>query len=239
MSNITIKQLFENRVHFGHSQRYSRPEMRNYVYTTRSRVQIIDLAKTKFMFDRALEVLERIAGRNGKILFVGTKFSARDIVREHALRAEMPFVSHRWLGGMLTNFKNTIKESVKRLKDLRAAELNGDFDKLTKREALMRKRELLKLDQRLGGIENMNSLPDALFVIDVGSENIAIKEANKLGIPVIAVVDTNCNPEGVDYIIPGNDDASKSIELFVSTAADRIIAARESTQAQAKASTEE
>lgn len=236
MSNISIRNLFEAGVHFGHHTRYWDPKMRQYIYGARNRVHIINLDKTLPLFKDALNFVSRVGARNGKVLFVGTKFQAGQVMKEHADRCGMPYVNFRWLGGMLTNYK-TVKQSIKRLRDLEAMRDDGTMNKLIKKEALMRTRELEKLDRSLGGIKDMNGLPDAIFVVDVGQEHIAIKEANKLGIPVIGVVDTNNSPDGVDYVIPGNDDALRAIELYASKIADTLIEAK--NQQRAMVSTEE
>src|SRR5512145_605225 len=193
-----MRQMLEAGVHFGHQTRYWNPKMAPYIFGHRNKIHIINLEKTLALYQEALKFARQLAANRGTILFVGTKRQARDIVREEAIRCQMPFVNHRWLGGMLTNFK-TVKQSIKRLKDLEAMTQDGTLDRLGKKEALMRRRELEKLQRSLNGIKEMNGLPDAMFVIDVGHEKNAIMEANKLGIPVIAVVDTNCNPAGVDY----------------------------------------
>ncbi|HET9843440.1 MAG TPA: 30S ribosomal protein S2 [Gammaproteobacteria bacterium] len=233
MANITMRALLEAGVHFGHHTRYWDPKMGPFIYGSRNRVHIINLDKTLPLFKQALNFVSRIAGRNGKILFVGTKFQAGKVIKEHAERCGMPFVNFRWLGGMITNFK-TVKQSIKRLKDLEAMRDDGTLSKLIKKEAMMRMREHEKLDRSLGGIKDMGGLPDALFVLDVGHEHIAIREANKLGIPVIGIVDTNNSPDGIDYVIPGNDDALRSIELYVSQIADTIIDARNAQQASVR-----
>ncbi len=225
MAGLDIRSLLEAGVHFGHHTRYWNPQMSKYIFGARNKVHIINLDKTLPLFKDALKSVSRVASRNGKVLFVGTKFQAGKIVKEHAERAGMPYVNFRWLGGMLTNYK-TVKESIKRLRELEQMRDNGSMDKLVKKEALMRSRELEKLERSLGGIKDMGSLPDAIFIVDVGHERIAIQEANKLGIPVFGVVDTNNSPAGVDYVIPGNDDALRSIDLYVSSFADAIIDAK-------------
>ncbi len=222
MVAITMRGMLEAGVHFGHQTRFWDPKMKPYIYGARNKIHIINLDKTLPLFNDALSFIRRVAARNGKILFVGTKTSANNIIKEQAERCGMPYVNYRWLGGMLTNFK-TVKQSIKRLHELEAMRDDGTFEKLVKKEALMREREMIKLERSLGGIKNMDSLPDALFVIDVGHEKIAIKEANNLRIPVAGVVDTNNNPAGIEYIIPGNDDALRSIELYVSSVADVIL----------------
>jgi small subunit ribosomal protein S2 len=218
---IRISKMLEAGVHFGHQGRYWNPKMNEFIYGTYDKIHIINLEKTAPMFRDALNYVSRVASRNGKILFVGTKRAASELVKQYAERCGMPYVDYRWLGGMLTNFK-TVKQSIKRLEELRAMKDDGTFDKLVKKEALTRTRELEKLERGLGGIKNMTTLPDALFVIDVGNENISILEANKLGIPVIAVVDTNHSPDNISYVIPGNDDAVRSIEFFLENMAETI-----------------
>ena len=225
MSQVTMRQMLEAGVHFGHQTRYWNPKMEQYIFGARNKIHIVNLEKTLPLFQEAQDVVRRLVANKGTVLFVGTKRQAREIIREEASRAGMPFVDHRWLGGMLTNFK-TIRASIKRLRDLEVQAEDGTFAKLTKKEALMRTRDLEKLDRSLGGIKDMGGLPDALFVIDVDHERIAITEANKLGIPVIGVVDTNSSPEGVDYIIPGNDDAIRAIQLYMGSMADAVIRGR-------------
>ena len=222
MSQVTMRQMLEAGVHFGHQTRYWNPKMAPYIFGARGKIHIINLEKTLPLFTDAMNFLSALAQKRGTILFVGTKRSAREPLAEEAARAGMPFVTSRWLGGMLTNFR-TVKQSVSRLKELEAAETDGSFDKLVKHEVLARRRERDKLQASLGGIKDMNRLPDALFVIDIGHEDIAVLEAKKLGIPVIAVVDTNYNPELVDYAIPGNDDAIRAIQLYARAAADAIL----------------
>lgn len=226
---VTMRQMLEAGVHFGHQTRFWDPKMKQYIYTVRNKIHIINLDKTYPLFQDSLSFIKRVAARGGKILFVGTKMSASNIIKEQADRCGMPYVNYRWLGGMLTNFK-TVKQSIKRLQELEAMRDDGTFEKLVKKEALMRTRELQKLERSLGGIKNMGSLPDALFVIDVGHEKIAVREANNLRIPVVGVVDTNNNPQGIDYLIPGNDDAIRAIELYVSAVADVILDARSNMQ---------
>jgi len=223
-----MRDMLKAGVHFGHQTRYWNPKMGKYIFGARNKIHIINLEKTLPMFNDALSFVEKLAAGKNKILFVGTKRSAGKIVREEAARCGSPFVDHRWLGGMLTNYK-TIRASIKRLRDLEVQSQDGTFSKLTKKEALMRTRDLEKLDRSLGGIKDMGGLPDALFVIDVDHERIAITEANKLGIPVIGVVDTNSSPEGVDYIIPGNDDAIRAIQLYMGAMADAVIRGRSNT----------
>ncbi len=225
MTQVTMRDMLKAGVHFGHQTRYWNPKMGKFIFGSRNKIHIVNLEKTLPMFNEALAFVEKLAAGKNKILFVGTKRSASKIVREEASRCGMPYVDHRWLGGMLTNYK-TIRASIKRLRDLETQSQDGTFAKLTKKEALMRTRDLEKRDRSLGGIKDMGGLPDALFVIDVDHERIAITEANKLGIPVIGVVDTNSSPEGVDYIIPGNDDAIRAVQLYLASMADAVIRGR-------------
>ncbi len=227
MSNVTMRQMLAAGVHFGHQTRYWNPKMANYIYGARNRIHIINLEETLPLFNEAVNFFSRLAANKGKVLFVGSKWSAQEVIREQAKRCGMPYVDYRWLGGMLTNYK-TVRQSIRRLKDLEAQEKQGLFERLTKKEALVLRREMEKLERGLGGIKEMGSLPDALFIIDVGYEKIAVREANKLKIPVVGVVDTNRAPDGVDYVIPGNDDSRSAIELYVSTVADAILEARSS-----------
>ncbi|MFT6285283.1 MAG: small subunit ribosomal protein S2 [Alcanivorax sp.] len=222
---VSMRDLLQAGAHFGHQTRYWNPKMDQYIFGARNKIHIINLEHTVPAFNEALGLIERLASNKNKILFVGTKRAAGKIMKEQADRAGMPYVSHRWLGGMLTNYK-TIRASIKRLRELEAQQGDGTFDKLTKKEALMRSRQMEKLERSIGGIKEMGGLPDALFVVDVDHERIAITEANKLGIPVIGIVDTNSNPDGVDYIIPGNDDAIRAIKLYVSAVADACIAGK-------------
>ena len=225
MTQVTMRDMLKAGVHFGHQTRYWNPKMGKYIFGSRNKIHIINLEKTLPMFNEALAFVEKLASGKNKIMFVGTKRSAAKILAEEAARCGSPYVDHRWLGGMLTNYK-TIRASVKRLRDLEVQSQDGTFAKLTKKEALMRTRDLEKLDRSLGGIKDMGGLPDALFVIDVDHERIAITEANKLGIPVIGIVDTNSSPEGVDYISPGNDDAIRAIQLYMGAMADAVIRGR-------------
>ncbi|MBW3566666.1 MAG: 30S ribosomal protein S2 [Proteobacteria bacterium] len=227
MANVTMRQMLEAGVHFGHQTRYWNPKMAPYIFGERSKIHIINLEKTVPLFDDAVNFVSRLAANRGKIMFVGTKRAARDVVREEAERCGMPYVSHRWLGGMLTNFK-TVRGSIKRLMELEQQASDGTFDRLTKKETIVLRREMEKLERSLGGIKNMNGLPDALFIIDVGFEKIAIKEARKLGIPIVAIVDTNNSPDEVDYVIPGNDDAIRAIQLYLEGVADAVADARAS-----------
>ena len=222
MSQITMRQMLEAGVHFGHQTRYWNPKMAPYIFGARGKIHIINLEKTVPLFNDAMNFISGLAQKRGTIMFVGTKRSAREAIAEEAARCGMPYVSARWLGGMLTNFR-TVKQSIARLKELEAAETDGSFAKLVKHEVLQRQREREKLENSLGGIKNMNGLPDALFIVDIGHENIAVEEAKKLGIPVVAVVDTNYNPELVDYAIPGNDDAIRAVQLYARAAADAVL----------------
>jgi small subunit ribosomal protein S2 len=222
MSEISMRQMLEAGVHFGHQTRYWNPKMAPYIFGHRNNIHIINLEQTVPLFDKALDFVKSVAADNGTVLFVGTKRSARDAVRTEADRCGMPFVSHRWLGGMLTNFK-TIKQSIKRLEELETMSEDGSFNQLTKKEALGLSREMEKLERSLGGIKNMRSLPDVIFVIDVGHEKIAVHEARKLGIPVVAIVDTNCSPNDVDFIVPGNDDAMRAAKLYGIGVADAVL----------------
>ncbi|MFT6423310.1 MAG: small subunit ribosomal protein S2, partial [Thalassolituus sp.] len=206
MAQVSMRDLLKAGVHFGHQTRYWNPKMGKYIFGARNKIHIINLEQTVPALNDALKMIENMASRNNKVLFVGTKRAAGKIIKEQAERANMPFVAHRWLGGMLTNYK-TIRQSIKRLRELETQQQDGTFEQLTKKEALMRTREKDKLERSIGGIKEMGGLPDVMFVIDVDHERIAIQEANKLGIPVIGIVDTNSNPDGIDYVIPGNDDA--------------------------------
>jgi len=221
MSDVTMRQMLEAGVHFGHQTRYWNPKMAPYIFGERGKIHIINLEKTMPLFGEAMNYLGSLVANGGTILFVGTKRSAQQSIKDNATRCGMPYVNHRWLGGMLTNYK-TVRASIKRLKDLETMSEDGSFDKITKKEALMRKREMDKLERSLGGIKNMRGIPDVMFVVDVGHEKIAISEARKLGIPVVGVVDTNNSLDGVDYVIPGNDDAIRAIKLYVEAAADAI-----------------
>lgn len=223
--SATMRQMLEAGVHFGHQTRYWNPKMAPYIFGHRNKIHIINLEKTLVMYQDALKYVRQLAANRGSILMVGTKRQAREIVREEALRCGMPFVDHRWLGGMLTNFK-TVKQSIKRLKEMEQMAEDGTFDSMAKKEALGLQRELAKLQRSLGGIKDLNSLPDALFVIDVGYQKGAIAEAVKLGIPVVGVVDTNHSPEGISYVIPGNDDSSRAIRLYARGIADAVLEGR-------------
>ncbi|MGH8849782.1 MAG: 30S ribosomal protein S2 [Casimicrobiaceae bacterium] len=223
--SVTMRQMLEAGVHFGHQTRYWNPKMAEFIFGQRNKIHIVNLEKTMTMYQEAMKYVRQLATNRGTILFVGTKRQARDIIAEEAQRAGMPFVDHRWLGGMLTNFK-TVKASIKRLKDLEAMGQDGTFEKMSKREALTLQREMDKLNRSLGGIKEMTALPDALFIIDVGYQKIAVTEANKLSIPIIGVVDTNHSPEGIAYVIPGNDDSSRAIRLYARGMADAVLEGR-------------
>ena len=225
MSQVSMRELLQAGVHFGHQTRYWNPKMAPYIFGARNKIHIINLEHTVPAFNEALNLIKQKAANKNKILFVGTKRAAGKVIKEQAERAGMPYVSHRWLGGMLTNYK-TIRASIKRLRELEAQQADGTFAKLTKKEALMRTRDMEKLERSIGGIKDMGGLPDALFVVDVDHERIAITEANKLGIPVIGIVDTNSNPDGIDFVIPGNDDAIRAVKLYVTTVADACLAGR-------------
>ncbi len=225
MAKVTMRELLQAGVHFGHRTRYWNPKMKSYLYGSRNKIHIVNLEHTLPLLNDALNYLSSVAARNGKILFVGTKRAARKLIKEEAERCGQYYVAHRWLGGTLTNYK-TIRQSINRLKELEKQSEDGTFDRLTKKEALLLSRQQEKLERGIGGIKNMGGLPDVLFVIDADHENIAIAEANKLGIPVICVVDSNSNPDGVDYVIPGNDDAIRAITLYLNSAAETIMEAR-------------
>ena len=221
-----MREMLEAGVHFGHQTRYWNPKMSQYIFGHRNKIHIINLEKTVANFLEAQKFARQIASRGGNILLVGTKRAAREIIAEEAARCGMPYVDSRWLGGMMTNFK-TVKTSIKRLKDMEAAVADGSKERMSKKEGLMFDREMDKLNKSIGGIKDMNTLPDALFVIDVGYHKIAIQEARTLGIPVVAVVDTNHSPDGVEYVIPGNDDSAKAIALYAKGIADAILEGRE------------
>ncbi len=220
--STTMRQMLEAGVHFGHQTRFWNPKMANYIFGHRNKIHIINLEKTLAKYNEAMAFIKKMSAQKGTVLFVGTKRQAREIVAEEAARCGMPCVDERWLGGMLTNYK-TVKGSIKRLKDMEQMAQDNAFEKMSKKEGLMLQRELAKLQKSLGGIKDMGGLPDAIFVIDVGYHKIAITEANKLGIPVIGVVDTNHSPEGVNYVIPGNDDSSRAIRLYARGVADAIL----------------
>lgn len=225
MARVTMRQMLEAGVHFGHQTRYWDPKMGPYIFGQRNKIHIVNLEKTLPLYLDAMNYMGRLAANGGQILFVGTKRAAREALREEARRCSMPYINHRWLGGMLTNFR-TVKRSIRRYKDLQQQEKDGTFDKLNKREVLSLHREMGKLERAFGGIVDMDALPDALFVIDTGYERIAVQEAKKLNVPVVAVVDTNNSPRAIDYVIPGNDDAFSAIRLYLKGAADAIIEAR-------------
>ncbi len=227
MSNVTMSEMLDAGVHFGHQTRYWNPKMKQYIYGSRNGVHIINLDKTVTSLDEALNFLSSKVSKKGKVLFVGTKRAASEQVKEAALSCGQYYVNHRWLGGLLTNWK-TVRQSIKHYKELETQSTDGTFDKLTKKEVLLRTREIAKLEKSFGGIKDLGSIPDVLFVIDAEVEHIAIDEANKLGIPVVAVVDTNSSPDGVNYVIPGNDDAIRAIALYLKAVSSTINDARES-----------
>lgn len=219
--SVTMRELLDAGVHFGHQTRFWSPKMAPYIFGQRNKIHIINLEKTLPMLRDAEKFVSRLAANRGTILFVGTKRQSREVVAQEAARAGMPYVNHRWLGGMLTNFK-TVKTSIKKLKDMQA-QIEAGVEYVNKKEALMAERELAKLERDIGGIQDMATLPDALFVIDVGYHKIAIAEAQKLGIPVIGIVDSNHSPIGIDYVIPGNDDSAKAVILYARAMADAIL----------------
>ncbi len=221
MANISMRDMLAAGVHFGHQTRFWNPKMAPFIFGARNKIHIINLEHTVPAFNEALGYVKALAARRHKVLFVGTKRAAAKVIREQAMRVEMPFVDQRWLGGMLTNYK-TIRQSIRRLQELEVQAEDGTFERLTKKEALTKRRLMEKLERSLGGIKNMGGLPDALFVVDVQHEHISVSEANKLGIPVIGIVDTNSDPVGVDYVIPGNDDAIRAVRLYVTAIADAI-----------------
>ncbi len=222
MATVSMRQMLEAGVHFGHQTRYWNPKMAPYIFGERSKIHIVNLEKTLPLYNDAMNFIGKLTSRGGKILFVGTKRAAREATAAAASHCVMPYVNYRWLGGMLTNFK-TVRQSIKRLKDLETMAQDGTFERLAKKEVILLRRELEKLERSLGGIKNMGGLPDALFIIDVGHEKIAVQEARKLNIPVVGVVDTNNSPDGVDYVIPGNDDAIRAIQLYVDGAAEAVL----------------
>jgi small subunit ribosomal protein S2 len=232
MAGVSMRQMLEAGVHFGHQTRFWNPKMAPYIFGERNRIHIINLEKTQPLYTEAANFIKGVISDGGTVLFVGTKRSARESVQSEAVRAGQPFVNQRWLGGMLTNFK-TIRQSIKRLGEITELANSGALDKRGKKEATQLRREMDKLEKSLGGIKHMESLPDALFVIDVGHEKIAIHEAAKLGIPVVAIVDTNCSPDGIDYVIPGNDDAMRAIRLYANGMADAVLEGKESVPAVA------
>lgn len=225
MTDITMRQMLEAGVHFGHQVRFWNPKMAPYIFGTKSKIHIINLERTLDMYKQAVNFLSSVAAKRGKILFVGTKQQARNLIHSEAERCQMPYVDFRWLGGMLTNYK-TIRQSLKRLKELEELRDSPSFTRITKKEALSIMRDITKLDHVLGGVRKMGGLPDAIFVIDVGHENIAISEATKLKIPIVGIVDTNNNPDGIDYVIPGNDDSVRAIKLYLQGIVDAIVDAR-------------
>lgn len=229
MISVSMREMLQAGVHFGHQTRYWNPKMSNYIFGARNKIHIINLEHTVSAFNEVLTLVTKMGTQKKKILFVGTKRAAQKIVQEQAQRSGQPYVSHRWLGGMLTNYK-TIRGSIKRYRDLEAQSADGTFELLTKKEALMRTRTMEKLERSIGGIKDIGGLPDILFVVDVEHERIAIQEANKLGIPVIGIVDTNSDPSGIDYVIPGNDDSIRAIKLYVSSIADACIEGAQSGQ---------
>ena len=222
--SVTMREMLEAGVHFGHQTRFWNPKMAPYIFGHRNKIHIVNLEKTLPLFEEAMKFVRQLSSRRGTILMVGTKRQAREIVAQEAQRAGVPFVDQRWLGGMLTNFK-TVKASLKKLKDMQA-QVEAGLDQLSKKEALLFQRDLAKLEKDIGGIQDMNALPDALFVIDVGYHKIAVAEAKKLGIPVIGVVDTNHSPTEIDYVIPGNDDSAKAVALYARAVADAVLEGR-------------
>ena len=229
----TMREMLEAGCHFGHQTRFWNPKMGPYIFGSRNRIHIINLEKTLEQFNAACAFVKDLTMKGGKVLFVDTKRGGREIIVSEAQRAGVPYVDQRWLGGTLTNFK-TVKQTIKRLKDMEAAIANNETEKMTKKEALDFNREVVKLNKSIGGIKDMTSLPDALFVVDVGYHKIAIQEANKLGIPVIGVVDSNHSPDGIDIVIPGNDDSSKAVAVYAAGMADAVLAGRETDDAQAE-----
>jgi small subunit ribosomal protein S2 len=227
MPGVSMRQMLEAGVHFGHQTRFWNPKMAPFIFGERNKIHIINLEKTQPMYSEAANFIKGVIADGGTVLFVGTKRSARESIQKEAERSSQPYVNQRWLGGMLTNFK-TIRQSIKRLGEITELATSGALDKRGKKEATQLRREMDKLERSLGGIKNMESLPDALFVVDVGHENIAIHEAKKLGIPVVAIVDTNCSPDGIDYVIPGNDDAMRAIQLYAAGVADAVLEGKES-----------
>ena len=232
MPGVSMRQMLEAGVHFGHQTRFWNPKMAPYIFGERNRIHIINLEKTQPMYVEAANFIKSVVADGGRVLFVGTKRSAREAIQAEATRCGMPYVNQRWLGGMLTNFK-TIRQSIKRLGEIEEMATSGALEKRGKKEATQLRREQEKLEKSLGGIKEMESLPDALFIVDVGHEQIAVHEAKKLGIPVVAVVDTNCSPDGVDYVIPGNDDAMRAIQLYASGIADAVLEGKQSVPAVA------
>ncbi|MEP7283254.1 MAG: 30S ribosomal protein S2 [Rubrivivax sp.] len=234
--SVSMREMLEAGVHFGHQTRFWNPRMAPYIYGHRNKIHIINLEKTQPLFDEAMKFVRQLSGRRGTILMIGTKRQAREVVASEAQRCGMPYVDQRWLGGMMTNFK-TVKGSLKKLKDMQAAR-EGGSEPLIKKEALMFDRELIKLEKDIGGIQDMVALPDAMFVIDVGYHKIAVAEAKKLGIPIIGVVDTNHSPQGIDYVIPGNDDSAKAVALYARAVADAVIDGKANASSDAAAAAE-
>ncbi|WP_284380685.1 30S ribosomal protein S2 [Litoribrevibacter albus] len=228
MSQVSMRDLLKAGVHFGHQTRFWNPKMGKFIFGARNKIHIINLEHTVPAFNEALDAIKKATGNKNKVLFVGTKRQAGKIIKEEAQRCGMPYVNHRWLGGMLTNYK-TIRQSIRRLRELEQQAQDGTFEQLTKKEALLRQREMAKLELGIGGIKDMGGLPDILFVVDVDHERIAVNEANKLGIPVVGIVDTNSDPDGVDYVIPGNDDAIRAIQLYAKAVADTVLEATEAS----------
>ena len=226
--STTMRQMLEAGVHFGHQTRFWNPKMAPYIFGHRNKIHIVNLEKTLVMYQEAMKYVKKLSANKGTILFVGTKRQAREIIKEEAMRCASPYVDYRWLGGMLTNFK-TVKQSIKRLKEMEALVQDGSLEKLPKKEALGIQRELVKFERSLGGIKELNGIPDALFIIDVGYQKGAVVEAKKLGIPIIGVVDTNHSPEGITHVIPGNDDSSRAIRLYARGVADAILEGRETS----------
>ena len=225
-SPMSMRQMLEAGVHFGHQTRFWNPKMAPFIFGERSRIHIVNLEKTLPLYNEAADFIKRLVADSGTVLFVGTKRAARETIGEEARRCGMPYVNQRWLGGTLTNYK-TVRQSIRRMKELESQSADGTFERLGKKEVIRLRREMEKLEKSLGGIKEMNGLPDALFVIDVGHEKIAISEARKLNIPIIGVVDTNNSPDGIDYVIPGNDDAIRAVQLYVQGMADAVLAGRE------------
>lgn len=228
MSQVSMRDLLKAGVHFGHQTRFWNPKMGKFIFGARNKIHIINLEHTVPAFNEALDAIKKAASNKNKVLFVGTKRQAGKIIKEEAQRSGMPYVNHRWLGGMLTNYK-TIRQSIRRLRELEQQAQDGTFEQLTKKEALLRQREMAKLELSIGGIKDMGGLPDILFVVDVDHERIAVNEANKLGIPVVGIVDTNSDPDGIDYVIPGNDDAIRAIQLYAKAVADTVLEATEAS----------
>ncbi|WP_347554450.1 30S ribosomal protein S2 [Robbsia sp. KACC 23696] len=223
---VSMREMLEAGVHFGHQTRFWNPKMSQYIYGSRNKVHIINLDKTLPLFNDALKYVRTLSANRGTVLFVGTKRQSRETIAAEAARAGMPYVNSRWLGGMMTNFK-TLKASIKKLKDMEVQVEAGELEKMTKKEGLLFEREMAKLERSIGGVKNMPGIPDAIFIVDVGYHKIAVAEAKTLGVPIIAVVDTNHSPEGLDYVIPGNDDSSKAVALYAAAVADAVLEGRE------------